>query len=217
MVRAEFDRDAHDALGRLPALTVDRLPEASSVFRGGQLTHGTTDLARDYDPSVALSATYETSALPSEEQLQSDLKEMVRLYSILVARGGRDTFEDTTSEEAHRLRARPSSSAVVIANTGNSNGMQKRRRRQNASTATFANAADSILRPCMGGGRRLYRSTPPDAALRATRGRARLTDAKKDFAVLCANCHPFDRSYDDSWRTTPRNPSWHLRDGHVLG
>lgn len=98
-VRDEFKRDTHDALLRFAGLMRDRVPEAKGRFAPGAIElGGASTLARDYEPAIALSTVYEFGALPGEERLRADLKEMMSYYAMLVARGGRDTFEDTASE-----------------------------------------------------------------------------------------------------------------------
>lgn len=169
----------------------DRLPEARERFTNAAVAlYGNTTLARDYEPSIALSAGYELAKLPEEQRLVSDLHEMVRLYSMLVARGGRETFEDTASEEE--------------AQTEGESILERRRYRQhtkierNSKAARLAKQVHGYVCQCCGFDfRTIYgelgaeyieahhltplSELPEDVPVSQ--------DPKKDFAVLCANCH----------------------------
>jgi hypothetical protein len=99
-IREEFKSQAPAELRRCADLMRARVPEAVGRFPAGPIAlHGSTSLARDYESSVAFSIAYFLPNLPSEDKLRGDLHEMVRLYSMLIARGGRDNFEDVSGSE----------------------------------------------------------------------------------------------------------------------
>ncbi|WP_300297728.1 DUF3578 domain-containing protein [Ferrovibrio sp.] len=101
IIREEFKRGTHDELRRRAALIQARLPERLPRFSDTPvILDGTSILARDYEPSVAFGVRYDLMALPDEEKLTTDLKEIVRLYVMLTARGGVDTFDAAMETKA---------------------------------------------------------------------------------------------------------------------
>ena len=191
VVREEFKSDTHDELRRLSELMRARLPEAKGRFSAEPIDlKGRTRLAQDYEPATALSVRYPLPDLPPEEQLVSDLQEMVRLYSRLIARGGRENFEDLTGTEA--------------AATEGDTIEERRRYRQHRKIERAGNAAKlakkahgHVCQACGIDFGKIYGEAgqnyieahhllplselPEDIPVSL--------DPKKDFAVLCANCH----------------------------
>ena len=95
-VREEFGKNTRDALMRFAGVMRDRLPEAKDRFPEQVIElRGSSTLARDYEPSIALSVSYVCANLPPEDALRSNLQEMARLYVLLFARGGRDNYADS--------------------------------------------------------------------------------------------------------------------------
>ena len=101
-IRRKFGRTAIKELQRRADLIRAILPEYPQRFSDGPIDYGSTsDLARDYEPSIAFGTTYDLAALPSEKMLTDDLLEMTRLYLMLSARRG----VDAADEEAAPLSA----------------------------------------------------------------------------------------------------------------
>lgn len=190
-VREEFKRDTHDALIRFGGLMRDRLPEAKGRFSANAIElHGNTTLARDYEPAVALSVGYDIGALPSEEQLRADLAEMIRLYSMLVARGGRDTFEDAASEEEVETEGK-----TIVERR---RYRQHRKIERNSKAARLAKQIHGCICQCCGFDfKKVFGDFGTDyieahhlTPLSELPEDVPVTqDPQKDFAVLCANCH----------------------------
>ena len=190
-VREEFGAQTHEELRRLAALMRARLPEAVGVFADTAIAlGGSTRLAIDYEPAVALSKRYDLGSLPEEDVLQNDLREMLRLYSRLVARGGRENFEDISGTEAIETEG-----ATIE---------ERRRYRQHRKIERAANAAKLAKRAhghvCQGCS--IDFSVVYGAAGKDYIEAHHLTplselpedvpvslDPVRDFAVLCANCH----------------------------
>jgi 5-methylcytosine-specific restriction protein A len=62
-VREEFKTNTRAALIRYAGIMRDRLPEAKARFSGDPISlNGTSTLARDYEPTIALSATYDLTS-----------------------------------------------------------------------------------------------------------------------------------------------------------
>ena len=191
IIREEFKRGTHDELRRRAALIRARLPERLPRFSDDPIElGGATTLARDYEPSVAFSIDYELGALPAESKLTEDLKEIVRFYVMLTARGGVDAFEVASG----------------TAGTGENTGTIVERRRyrlhrkidRDSKAAKLAKQVHGHI--CQGCGFNygvIYgemgegyieahhltplSELPQDVPVHQ--------DPKTDFAVLCANCH----------------------------
>ena len=191
IVREEFKRNTHDALNRFAGLMRDRLPEARARFQGRNIDlRGRTTLAHDYEPATAISVTYDATALPSERILRDNLKEMVRLYALLIARGGRDTFEDTVNE------GEADSEGETI--------LERRRYRQhrklerNSRASGLAKRIHGFVCQCCGfdfeavygvAGAKYIEAHHLTPLSELPEDVPVSQDPKTDFCVLCANCH----------------------------
>jgi 5-methylcytosine-specific restriction protein A len=190
-VRDDFKTNSHDALRRYAGVMRDRLPEAKGHFSPAPvLLHGHTDLSKDYEPSIALSKSYTLNLLPQEANLQNDLKEMARLYSMLIARGGRDTFEDVVTKEETKTEG-----DTIIERR---RYRQHRKLERNSSAGAKVKALHGYICQCCGfdfqavfgalGAEYIeaYHLTPlselPEDVPVSQ-------DPERDFAVLCGNCH----------------------------
>jgi 5-methylcytosine-specific restriction protein A len=190
-IEEEFKSGADDELKRRAALIRDRLPEAGPRFRSEPISlEGTTRLARTYEPAVALHVEYSSDNLPTEEHLQQDLLDAVRLYSRLIARGGRDNFEEADEEKSSDQKEQ---------------SVEERRRytyhrkiERSAKAAREAKKEHGVICQCCGfdfakvfgelgdGYIEAHHLTP----LSELPEDVPVTlDPKTDFAVLCANCH----------------------------
>lgn len=189
-IREEFGRGTFAELGRRCALMRARLPERLPRFSDQPIKlGGTTTLAKDYEPSSAFGVTYDLANLPAEDVLIADLREIVRLYTILNARGGIDTIEDAADEEEQ------GATTTVI---------ERRRYRlhrkidRNPKAAKAAKKVHGhICQGCSFSFATMYgplgegyieahhltplSELPEDVPVPQ--------DPKTDFAVLCANCH----------------------------
>ncbi len=190
-VREEFKAQTHAELQRLAELMRARLPEAKGHFSSEPIVlHGRTKLAQDYEPATALSLRYDLANLPAEEDLVADLKAMVGLYTKLIARGGRENFEDLSGAEAADMEG-----ATIE---------ERRRYRQHRKIERAGNAAKLVKRihGCICQGCNIDFGVIYGAAGKDYIEAHHLTplnelpedvpvklDPKNDFAVLCANCH----------------------------
>jgi 5-methylcytosine-specific restriction protein A len=187
----EFKKNTDEVLARYAGIMRDRLPEGKTRFSAEPISLNSSSwLAVKYEASVVFNAHYELSQLPSEDQLVSDLREMVRLYTVLIARGGRDTLELPSSE------AKGSTEGETI--------VERRRYRQHRKIERDSTAAKKAKRVhgyvcqcCSFDFEAIYGAAganyieahhlvpladlPEDVPV--------TQDPKTDFAVLCANCH----------------------------
>jgi 5-methylcytosine-specific restriction protein A len=190
-VREEFGTQTHDELKRLASLMRARLSTVSGTFSSESIKlGGSTRLATDYEPAVALSKRYDFESLPPEDNLKADLLEMVSLYVMLTARGGRENFEDLNGTDAAEIEG--------------STIEERRRYRQHRKIERASKAAKLAKRAhaygCQGCG--LDFSVIYGPAGKDYIEAHHLTplselpedvpvslDPKRDFTVLCANCH----------------------------
>ena len=190
-VREEFGRNTHDALTRFAGVMRDRLPEAKGRFSPSAIAlHGSSTLAKDYEPSIALSASYDVGNMPTDEVLRADLREMARMYALLFSRGGRDNYADSESADDSE-----SANETVIERR---KYRQHRKLERNPKAARLAKKAHGYICQCCGfdfaaifgpagaeyieAHHLLPLSQLPDDVPVSQ-------DPKTDFAVLCANCH----------------------------
>jgi 5-methylcytosine-specific restriction protein A len=190
-VREEFKSQTLSELRRLAELMRARLPEAKGVFSAEPiLLKGRTGLPQDYEAATALSARYDLANLPAEEVLVADLKQMMVFYSRLIARGGRENFEDLAGTEAEETEGKTIE--------------ERKRYRQHRKIERAGNAGKLAKKAhgyiCHGCGidfAVIYGSfgknyieahhltpiseLPEDVPVSL--------NPKNDFAVLCANCH----------------------------
>lgn len=185
----EFGRDAAVVLEQRNERARLRVPDHKAWFQSDRPNlNNKRRRIQNYESSVAFSKTYDLSALPSEEELLSDLLRMLELYENFLFDGGVDFVEDTVVENI-------SPDAVTI--------LDKKRRRMHSIVEGRANTdkVKKVLKyTCMGCGFN-YTSKygdlgkdfieahhlTPYSELKV--GEKKVRNIKTDFAVLCANCH----------------------------
>lgn len=188
-VRKEFGRQTRDVLRERAALMRARIPEGQALFSSEEIDlRINEDLALDYEAGHALGKIYDTSALPQEDDLASDLQAMLRLYRLLTFRGGLDPTPEFDSEN------KPSKNIETI--------IERRRYRYHRSIERTSNEkVKRILGYCcqacdfdfekrygeIGKGFIEAHHLTPLSEL--PEGKQASLNPKSDFAVLCANCH----------------------------
>ena len=190
-VRDEFKSQTPYELRRLAGLMRARLLESKGGFSAEPIQlNGRIGLPQDYEAATAISARYDLANLPPEEVLAADLKQTMVFYSRLIARGGRENFEDLAGTEAEETEGKT---------------IEKRKRyRQHRKIERAGNAAKLAKKAhgyiCHGCGidfAIIYGAfgkdhieahhltpiseLPEDVPVSL--------DPRNDFAVLCANCH----------------------------
>lgn len=192
VVLEEYENRFNDAaaeLERRAALIRSRVPEFAPRFSKAPLHLNTKGDARAYEAGHAFGVEYSFSDLPAEEVLTADLRDLVRLYMSLTARGGFDTLGEITEEEEE---------------AGAETVTERRRYRLHRKIdrdSTAAKKAKSAL------GHVCQACSMDFEALYGVVGRKYIEahhltplselpeneeielNPKKDFAVLCANCH----------------------------
>ena len=192
-VREEFGSQLEEELLRRGSLICSRVPEHKPHFQTGPIDlKGSTRLAKDYGPGAAFRLTYATSELPTNQELASDLLRMVKLYRLAIARGGTDSLitaidmsDDTDSAEHEDI-------------------VEKRRyvrhrkiERNSRAGAAAKRVLGYVCQGCAFDFGRIYgqRGEGFIEAHHLTplytleEGETVAMDPKKDFAVLCSNCH----------------------------
>ncbi len=193
-LRSEFRRSAKDEMLRRAALIRDRVPEFAAKFKPGPISlGGSTQLSKDYDTAVAFHKAYPLSGLPTLEQLEDDLKEMVRLYQLLIGRGGTDNVDTAIELNPDGIR-------------GDVIGQIEERRRyvrharieRSSNAARKAKATHGYI--CQGCGfdfEKVYGDQGHEfieahhliPLHSLVEGESVSMDPHRDFAVLCSNCH----------------------------
>jgi 5-methylcytosine-specific restriction protein A len=189
-VREEFGSATDDALARFAGIMRDRLPEAKGRFSSKPIVlRGKSTQARDYETSIALSASYNCSNLPAEEVLQADLRDMTKLYALLFSRGGRDNYADSETEETE------GAGETVVERR---RYRQHRKIERNPKAAKLAKKEHGYICQCCGfdfeaifgpSGKEYIEAHHLKPLAELPEDVPVSQDPKTDFAVLCANCH----------------------------
>jgi len=175
-----------------------RVPDYTPHFTDKSIElDASTTLGRSYGPGAAFSKRYATAALPSESVLISDLLKMINLYRQLVLAGGVDLIEDKDQQfeselslnveekkqfrEHRRIEGRIDSSKV--------------KRIQGYKCKVCGFDFEEVYGE-LGKGFIEAHHLQPYSELKV--GQKRRLDLKKDFAVLCANCHRMAHKLEDS-------------------
>jgi len=191
-IKKEFGSEQTSELLRRSDLIRTRVPEFKEKFIKGPISlNGTTDLAKSYDNAVAYFKEYLISELPSETDLQNDLRNIVNLYDQLILIGGTDNIE-TLSFFTNESESE------------NETIEEKRKYVRHSRIERNKNASKKVKEvlghTCMGCGfnfKRIYGERGQDyieahhliPLHMLPEGKAVQMDPKEDFAVLCANCH----------------------------
>ena len=154
--------------------------------------------ARLYEAGAVLAVEYNTKRLPTEARLVADLDEAILLYKHLQRAGGW-AADDEIMKEAREER-------------GAETLEQAKRYRQHRAVERQASHSKKVKKllgtRCMGCGSELSERYGPSAAgvidahhlipLESLRdGEVARFDPRKDFAVLCPNCHRVIHQLDD--------------------
>lgn len=193
IVKQEFGHRTEDELVRRGSLLRDRVLEHKTQFEAGPIDlMGHTLLAKDYGPAVAFHKPYETNALPTNAQLVSDLMLMVQLYRLAITRGGTDTL--TTSADIPEN----------LDDTDPNDILERRRYHRHQKIERNSKASKAAKRElgyiCQGcafdceriygeRGKELIEAHHLIPLHTLKEGETVSMNPKKDFAVLCSNCH----------------------------
>lgn len=189
-VHKEFGRDAIEELKRRAAIMRARVPEYRDRFSPAAIDlRSPSALPRRYEAGHALGATYPLADLPFEDLLVSDLRDIVELYLLLVARGGHDTLEEIPTDE------------LEDENTEIQERRRYRLHRKLDRNPKASKAAKKIHgHTCQGCGldfAKMYGEAGRDfieahhlkPLAEIPENQTVTMDPQHDFAVLCSNCH----------------------------
>lgn len=191
-VKEEFGRQQLDELERRSDLIRARVPEHKINFKSDAIDlRGSTKLAKEYNSAVAYYKHYNLTKLPKIIDLENDLREMVRLYGLLILRGGTDNLESFNVKDD--------------LNEDTNFTIEEQRRyvrhmkiERNASAARKAKSAlGYICQGCGIGLENIYGETGKNyieahhliPLHTLDEGKSVKMNVLEDFAVLCANCH----------------------------
>jgi 5-methylcytosine-specific restriction protein A len=193
-IREEFKTRAPAEMLRRAELIRDRIPEYRTNFQAGPISlQGSTSLAKDYDTAVSFFKLYDLKSLPSEANLEADLLEMLNLYELLISRGSLDNLQTV-------IELGPDQSDELEGATIEEKRRYVRHSRieRDSKAAKKAKSVHGYI--CQGCGfdfERIYgaRGRNYIEAHHLTPlfslpiGKTVSMDPRRDFAVLCSNCH----------------------------
>ena len=192
-VKEEFGKQQIEELERRAQLIRSRVPEHKGIFQGGAIDlGGKTNLAKEYDSAVAYFKRYDLLRLPSDDLLRDDLREIVDLYKLLIARGGTENLESFGL--ADTAKTDENTDTIVEQRRY----IRHKKIERNAKAAKAAKAELGFN--CQGCGlnfKNIY-GDAGDGYIEAhhliplhtlDEGASVRMNVKNDFAVLCSNCH----------------------------
>lgn len=195
-VRKEFGRGTMEILEMRAKLLRQRVPEFRNRFNEGPFPIKSSAHARDdWSISSAWGKQYDLISLPSNEELATDLLEMVNLYRLATQRGGIDLAESTT--EADGISEESGSQAQLEGARREKFHFRIERQRNNKLSKEAKRIHGYVCQGCnfsfesvYGAVGRNYIEAHHLVPLHALSGEGPvLTNPQTDFAVLCANCH----------------------------
>jgi 5-methylcytosine-specific restriction protein A len=143
-----------------------------------------------YEHGHAFGVTYNAAALPSEEQLDADLRTILRLYQVATTRGGTSELEPETNAEAGTTEARTLEErrrSFFHKRVERNAKLSKEAKRIHGYSCQVCGFNFAAHYGALGEGyieahhKVPLSEIPDDGAVELS--------PKEDFAVVCANCH----------------------------
>ena len=192
----EFGKDSNQNLDKQAEIMRMKIPEFESLF-SSSIPKIEISGRLNYRNGHVYHLEYDSKNLPSEEELISNLHNMLDAYETLFFRGGRDsdnfligeyqdeniTIEETYKKKVHYLIERPSSSQI------------KKLKKQLGYVCQSCNFDFEKVYGDVGKEYIEAHHLIPMSELK--KGESR-TLTKKDFSVLCSNCHRMIHKLTDS-------------------
>ena len=192
----EFGKDSNQNLDKQAEIMRMKIPEFESLF-SSSIPKIEISGRLNYRNGHVYHLEYDSKNLPSEEELISNLHNMLDAYETLFFRGGRDsdnfligeyqdeniTIEETYKKKVHYLIERPSSAQI------------KKLKKQLGYVCQSCNFDFEKVYGDIGKEYIEAHHLIPMSELK--KGESR-TLTKKDFSVLCSNCHRMIHKLTDS-------------------
>jgi 5-methylcytosine-specific restriction protein A len=193
-VRKEFQSRTREVLADRAAFMRKRLADFAESLRVTAIELGSdARLPGDYSAGHAMGFSYSISALPDEETLRSDLRELVRAYRALTFRGG---IEGDAEDQTELTSEFSIPAGLPITETRKYTFHRKIERNRTAAKSA-KRFHGTICQACnmsfaerygpIGDGFIEAHHLKPIGSLEE--GKPVDYDIATDFAVLCANCH----------------------------
>ncbi|MEK9825632.1 MAG: DUF3578 domain-containing protein [Methylotenera sp.] len=145
--------------------------------------------AKGYEAGHAFGYAYQIEALPGEDQLQADLRELLRLYRLLIKAGGGAVLSEDEAAEVGLSDAKIDERRNYVAHRKlerNPKAAEKAKKALGCQCQACGLDFGKLYGESAKGYIEAHHLKPiseiPD-------GETVSLDPKKDFAVLCANCH----------------------------
>lgn len=191
-VKEEFGKGQIEELKRRSQLIRARVPEYAVRFSAKDVAlGGDTLLAKEYDSAIAYHKEYYTKRLPDNEVLVNDLRHAIKLYSLLLARGGTDSADtvmlqgiDEESEDLTIVERRKYVRHMKIERNTKAVALAKK---VHGTRCQGCGVDFSWIYGVTGSGYIEAHHLKPLHTLEE--GASVKMNVAEDFAVLCSNCH----------------------------
>lgn len=191
-VREEFKAKAPEILAQRAALMRRRLSDFSADFAVNEIRlRSDNHLPRDYEAGHALGTTYFRNAIPSDAELEAHLVLAAKAYLSLEFRGGLDPSLEASSEIEDEVLNRGS---LVEVRRYRMHRRIERNPRASADAkrlhGTSCQACGLDFKTVYGEiGEGFIEAHHLKALSTLEEGKSTAYDVRRDFAVLCSNCH----------------------------
>ncbi|MCC5858608.1 MAG: DUF3578 domain-containing protein [Ectothiorhodospiraceae bacterium] len=190
-IRDEFGARYTDELRRRAQLICQRVPEFKPRFNDAPIDLASSaSLPAGYEAGHAFGVRYDLGHIPSDERLSTDLRDIVRLYHNLTARGGLDASLETDEFDDEL----PDGASIVEVRRYR---LHRRIERDSTAARKAKRVHGYICQVCGFDFKAVYgelgttyieaHHLTPLADL--PEGEPAPQDPETDFAVLCSNCH----------------------------
>lgn len=189
-VRNEFGARAVDELRRRAAILRARVPEFKASFSEAPIDLGATgNLPTGYEAGHAFGRSYDLHALPPDANMITDLSNLVELYLTVTPRGGTDASEHHTGAEEE--------AGLTDLFEQRKYSYHRRIERNSKASKEAKKALGYVCQACGFDfekrygplGEKFIEAHHLTPLSELPEGKPVPQDPKKDFAVLCANCH----------------------------
>jgi 5-methylcytosine-specific restriction protein A len=172
------------------AIMRERAPEFRATFSADPIgLESDRFLPRGYEAGHAFGVAYTIDRLPPEEKLHADLIEAIRLYRILIVRGGTAILSEEDAADAGLEGAPIEEKRRYVSHRKIERNPKaaKEAKRVHGTTCQGCDFDFAAIYGTFGAGYIEAHHLVPLSSI--TEGETVTLDPKTDFAVLCANCH----------------------------
>ena len=195
-VREEFGAGTHEELLRRSDTMFARLGASSDGLNLASINlKSSSSLAKDYEAGHVIGRFYSIEDIPSSDQLQADLNNLLAHYFSLTAKGGIDNIDELDLDDLPSRTLIERRRYKLHRRIERNDALRQAAKRIHGDTCQACDLNFSERYGAIGEGYIEAHHKTPLAHLPENREVAQ--DPRTDFAVLCSNCHRMIHRLDD--------------------